>query len=480
MPEQLAADPTSLTTFASKVVGIYQLLLKQNLDHFFPDGMLEPQGDRSSIQLEKSLGRSNFRIGEDPDGLGVAINWFRSDYTFRPSSPTPFSASERRLIQVVAHVLDARFRAMFDLAAANRPELFHYAVEDFIIGEYLSPPNLVRIPAALETLRVAALSTYESRRVSTGVILLGTDEDPTQPELKHHELGPQFDNRLSSLKTFHRICDGLRTMFLVTRAGTLIRVVDIEKWAERLEIEDDDYDVSCPRQYRSHARATRSGQHISLVLTPWQEIKVFAGGTMAFAFSDARWRLLDIPAKAAVWKQSVGLTEPPDLAERIFEAALNLGENRNGALLVVLRDPSASFPRLVAPGDRINHSSCEGPDGDSRQDHEIEFEGVSHHHLAGKHALHHLVRDRNIEDLDPGVLEALASVDGALVLDHGGTLLTFGAILRVPPETFLPARAIEGARTTAALAASFHGPVLKVSEDGYITMYLGGRRIWEI
>ena len=31
-----------------------------------------------------------------------------------------------------------------------------------------------------------------------------------------------------------------------------------------------------------------------------------------------------------------------------------------------------------------------------------------------------------------------------------------------------------------ALAASFHGPVLKVSEDGFLTMYLAGRRVWEL
>ena len=55
----------------------------------------------------------------------------------------------------------------------------------------------------------------------------------------------------------------------------------------------------CPRAYVSHAKATRTGGHVCLVLTPSQEIKVFAAGTMAFAFSDARWRLLDIPTKFA-------------------------------------------------------------------------------------------------------------------------------------------------------------------------------------
>ncbi len=38
---------------------------------------------------------------------------------------------------------------------------------------------------------------------------------------------------------------------------------------------------------------------------------------------------------------------------------------------------------------------------------------------------------------------------------------------------------VEGARTTAALAASRFGPVLKVSEDGIITFF-DGERVWDI
>ena len=69
---------------------------------------------------------------------------------------------------------------------------------------------------------------------------------------------------------------------------------------------------------------------------------------------------------------------------------------------------------------------------------------------------------------------------GVVVTDLEGRLLTFGAILRIGPDALKVARAVEGARTLAALAASYHGPVLKVSEDGFLTMYLGGRRVWEM
>jgi hypothetical protein len=191
---------------------------------------------------------------------------------------------------------------------------------------------------------------------------------------------------------------------------------------------------------------------------------------MKFAFSDARWRLLDIPTKYAAWSEAVGTTRPADLAARLFQAALNLGENRDGALFVVLRDPARALPQLVAPADRIIEEVAADDPHDP--------ENLSPR--KAKKALHHLVWGQDLADLDAPVLESLAGLDGAVVTDRSGRLLAFGAILRITPEAILADRAVEGARTVAALAASYHGPVLKVSQDGFLTMYLSGRRVWEL
>jgi hypothetical protein len=207
-----------------------------------------------------------------------------------------------------------------------------------------------------------------------------------------------------------------------------------------------------------------------MVLTPSQEIKLFAGGHLAFAFSDARWRLLDIPTKYAIWRRAVGEARGGDLAGLVFQVALNLAEARKGALFVVARDPGMSIAQLIAPADRIVEDVVaddpEDPDNLSPR--------------LAKRSLHHVVRDQGLFDLDPAVLESIAGIDGAVVVDRDGRLLTFGAILRIDPEALRVARAVEGARTLAAISASFHGPTLKVSEDGLITMFLGGRRVWEL
>jgi hypothetical protein len=58
-------------------------------------------------------------------------------------------------------------------------------------------------------------------------------------------------------------------------------------------------------------------------------------------------------------------------------------------------------------------------------------------------------------------------------------LLAAGAILRHTSEHLDAGGLIEGARTTAAMAASQFGPVLKVSEDGVITFF-DRERVWDI
>jgi hypothetical protein len=453
----------------SRVVGLYQTLLRRNLEHFFPDATIEPAGDRSFIRVDDGPSRANYRLDEDPAGLGVEIELFRTRYLLSPGHPSPFLPSERRLVEASLRVMDRRFRSLYDPDSSQRNELYEYVVEDQVVAEYLDPPDPHRIPAALEALRVAALSSYENRRVSSGALLLGTDEDPAYPGRDNPPGAPRYNIRLSAIKSFHRICDGVRTVYVVDRAGDLAWAVDINRWADRVQ-GPARLPAPCPRAFLGHAKATLAGEHVALVLTPAQEIKVFAQGTLTFAYSDARWRLLDIPAKFAAWRRAVGRTRPGDLADRIFQAALNLAEDRRGALFVLLRDPAKSLPILVAPGDRILSEVAEDDPDDP--------ENLSPR--LAKRSLHHLARGQTLAELDDAVIEALAGIDGAVVTDPEARLLSFGAILRLTPEVALASRAVEGARTTAAFAASHYGPVLKVSEDGFLTMFLSGRRVWEL
>jgi len=448
------------------VVGAhYDTFLQRALRHFFERATLETE----SIPSPSSDGRLAIEATDDPTAL--AVRWFGNRYVLRVPRERPFTANEVRFARAIGAVLESRFRAILNPELlVERSGLFRGAIEDRYVGAFFdgtpySPRadggRSERVAEVLEILRVAALSSYENHPISTGVLMLEGNEDPMGAYPPAERDWPHYTGALTSIKSFFRLADGLRTVFLVARDGRLLDIVDLGRWGwGSIGIAEDD--VPCARAYAAHAAATRSGSHVCIVLSPSREIKVFAEGTQVFTFRHADWELLDLEAKYAIWVAAVG---QPALARRLFQTALDLADAREGALFVVLRRPIESLPELVVDSDRLDMELVgeqSDPDTPSR-----------------RHLLH-VLAGRSVTELDASVLEALATLDGAIVTEPRGQLLAVGAILRHPPAAVSSAEGVtEGARTTAAIAASRHGPVLKVSEDGMITFFDGGR-VWDI
>ena len=437
---------------------LYDNLLQGALRQFFDRATFETE----PIPSLSSDGRLAIEPTQDPSVL--SIRWFGSRHVLHVPSRRPFTEHEVRLARAIGAVLAARYRAIFDpKQMLERGDLFRGAIEDRYVGALLDAvaygdPAQTRahlVATAIEVLRVAALSSYENRSISSGVLLLEGEEDPIRPQMRMPGGAYQYSQALTGIKSFYRLCDGLRTLFLVNRGGSVLDIVEVERYSRPAPLE-----VLCPAQYRWHALATVGNRNIVIVLSPTHEIKVFAEGTQVFSFRNARWHLLDMQAKYEMWAAAIG-NRP--LAERLFQTALDLSDSREGALFVVLREAATSLPLLVAPGDQLDAMRLSGGDVPTRAQ------------------LMHMLRGRSATDLDPAVLEGLARTDGATVMDSSGRLLAVGAIL-LHPEPVEPhsSLAVEGARTTAAMAAGRHGAVLKVSEDGLITFYDQQERIWDI
>ncbi len=437
---------------------LYDSLLQAALRQFFGRATFETE----PIPSLSSDGRLAIEPTNDPSVL--SIRWFGMRHVLHVPARRPFTDHEVRLARAIGTVLAARYRAIFDpKQMLERGELFRGAIEDRYIGAFLDSvaygdPSQTRadsVATAIEVLRVAALSSYENRAISSGVMLLGGDSDPVR---KHAVIPGQeykYTQALTGIKSFYRLCDGLRTLFLVNRKGEVLDLVELS-----LYVAPGTLDVPCPTTYRPHSLATAGTGNLCVVLSPSHEIKVFAEGVQIFSFRNARWHLLDMKAKYDMWCDSVG-NNP--LADRLFQTALDLADAREGALFVVLRDAERSLPNLVAPGDQLDATRPSGSDVPSRAQ------------------LMHMLRGRTATELDPAVLSGLARTDGATVMDADGRLLAVGAILlhTEPPEPHSNL-AVEGARTTAAMAAGRYGAVLKVSEDGLITFYDQQERIWDI
>ncbi len=165
----------------SRIVGAYQIVLRRTLEHFFPGAQLEILGDRSIIDWDGSSDETYFRLHDDPSGTGVEIEWLGTRLAFQTGHPMPLLPSERQMVQVIVEAIDLRFRGLLNQDLSHRLDRFSYQTEDLIVADYLEAVSPYRVPAVLEALRVAALSTYENRRVTMGAMLLGTERDPAAP-----------------------------------------------------------------------------------------------------------------------------------------------------------------------------------------------------------------------------------------------------------------------------------------------------------
>lgn len=458
--------PTSKLPPALIVGAQYDTFLQHALARFFDRAKLETE----AVPSPSSDGRLAIEPTGDPATLSV--RWFGNRYILRVPGQRPFTQHEVRFARAIGAVLAARHRAILNPALmVERGGLFRGAIEDRYVGAFFdeAPYSLRsdqavndRVAEVIEILRVAALSSYENQAISSGALLLDGERhvgDVTPPAGREW---PQYSGALTSIKSFFRLADGLRTVFLVGKDGRLIDIVDAERWAAEAST-GHELVVPCAQSYAAHARATLGGRNVCVVLSPGHEIKVFAEGAQVFTYRNADWHLLDLQAKYALWEGAIG---NPTLARRIFQTALDLSDARQGALFVMLRRPMESLAQLVTSPDRLD----------------LDLVGVQSDPAApSRRDLLHVLSGRVMTDLDPSVLSALATLDGATVTDREGTLLAVGAILRHPltSEHAKAGGIAEGARTTAALAASRFGPTLKVSEDGMITFYDGGR-VWDI
>jgi hypothetical protein len=433
----------------------YEELLARGIQYFLPSSELTFVGRSEEGKPELS---SYWRDG------GADLEWLGAKYSLVNQGKN-LTEHEQKLLMGIGKVLSTRYQLLRDAeVVARSSEIFSGLPEDHYVSGFLDPyvfagaataaKVIDRVSEAIEVLRISALSTYEDRRISAGALLFGFQPDSCHALPSKPAGALPYSSDLTSIRSFHRICDGLHTVALVDRAGLMVELVDVEEWARPFA--EFELPVPSTRRYEAHNRATLCGGHVCLVLTPNGEIKIFADGAQVFSFLDGRWHLTDAVEKYRVWEEALGNKE---LAHRLFSAALNLAEGRRGGLFVIL-DDRRKAGEMLSKRDLL-HQQNEPANAGS------------------KYQLHYLLRCQRVTELSQPVLETIARIDGGIVLDREGNLLAFGAILRHSPVAVTADEVAEGSRTAAAIAASQFGNVLKVSEDGRLSFYKSGRCVWD-
>lgn len=192
---------------------------------------------------------------------------------------------------------------------------------------------------------------------------------------------------------------------------------------------------------------------IAFVASPAGDLFVACPNGGTFLKRQGHWHFLNYVAVVALLRRHIGSN-----AELLAQAVLNLSYERKGALFVI---PSPHVPlQAIVP--------------------DAGAPGRANEELRTFAATLSLCPD------DLSLIQDIAAIDGAVVISPDSSVLDCSCMISRPdPEAlantgFEVVQQFDGARTTAAWNASIHGLAIKVSEDGPVTFWERGQKVFAL
>ena len=218
------------------VVGaLYDSFLQAALRQFFARATFETE----PMLSVSSDGRLAIEPTDDPSVMYV--RWFGTRYGLRVSPRRPFTEHEIRLARSIGSVLAARYHAILNpKALVDRGELFRGADRRSLRRHVRR-----RTPVSARRRRDEGGPHRVCDRSASGggALELRKPRDfdrRADPRRRHADPGapeggpgrrPVYSQALTAVKSFFRLVDGQRTLFLVGRDGKLLDIVDVQQWA---------------------------------------------------------------------------------------------------------------------------------------------------------------------------------------------------------------------------------------------------------
>jgi hypothetical protein len=316
--------------------------------------------------------------------------------------------------------------------------------DESIIADHIE--NHHRLDMSVGTL-LSALHTMSEQTYENKALVFGCLLDP-----EWHSVGdsPRFPELFLNTKKYRALSDGYRTAYRVARDGGVIDFVDLDR-VDGPALTERYY---FPEWTEAMARASRSGI-CGIALTRLGDILVFDEGALRLTYRYGRWRYWNHSHVVKLLRDRARAQKVPteilgSVVGSIYRAALDISFRRTGGLFVILHNRT-EIHEIVRPGDAIDDTNRNRIDRDFDE----------------------IVKSHKMQSLPRVVAVELASLDGATVLANSGKILAYGSVLQ--PKKRGNVRLFEGSRTKAAIGASNYGLAVKISSDGDITVYHGGK-----
>ena len=404
-------------------------------------------------------------IGEEPSsnrdacvaqgsGGSVLIKFKKADdYRFVVKRAIPFKNFE---LSIIRSIIDER-RNLHNSKLASE---YNQSIERIIIERAICKsltPNYHTMQKLMQLISNWSQRTYEGHDTTFGFVISPKRSGEHNPNLLiENFLSRDFCALLS---------DGQETFLEISSDGYMQGYLSPPKKV--------DENLYVPNQYIKIASLC-TGSKIGVCLTPDGDILVLKGKAMQFAKRSGNW--VCFSHEVIIDRLAERTGESDEVRRAVYLTALDAGFRHCGGCLVhvdsggrngVLKHVNtqdvlkAEYYNTIVE-DSKNKSFFAELTGSENQD--ISFEDYLKINKESVKAasLIKVINGRKFNELDRRLRVELIGIDGATIIDHDGSIMAVGAIIKIE------AGSTGGGRLAAAKTLSNYGIAIKISEDGSI------------
>lgn len=359
----------------------------------------------------------------DPQTIGFKVN--RADnyrLQFRRDQPFARKTDPARETRVIEAYVTALERMSDELKGPLKDDLLSTFQRRVVAEAAAEPAEGAKLLTVIDQMALWATRLYEGAPIASAI---GID-----PEASGNPFLPL--SSLAEQDFFAVLSNGFDTMLTLSMHLDFTGHVVLDATPAARGY--------CPWRHSAIAAWTSGGKgRIAVVLNRLGEILVFRDGQLLFARRSGNWHFL---THGPIIRQ-MGVPKEEEIRKAIYETALDASFARTGACIgVIAAGKMTSALGMIAEADRL---------AERRSD--------------KAKAIGRIVNGRRFQELDRTLRQELAAIDGATVIDHKGTVVAVGAILKIEGGS------TSGGRTAAAKQLATLGLGVKISQDGGISGY---------
>ena len=384
--------------------------------------------------------------------LCLPITIDEQDYSFVADRPgLAFTKTEQRFCQELLTAFSGLYSGFkLEGYAAHFRTALLASIMDISVARFLRgdrSKGFWPIQQLIQLLKNLSYQRYEGKPATTGFLVHRTTEPALRKLLKirghglmplqpPQTIAPDFlDNPLT-----YRFIDGNNLFFVANIQMQVIGVMRTSLAAMQTDIER-----LTQRELFSLVRRAGSGA-FAVTVNEVSEIEVLISPARLLVRRKGVWAVFD----PDIFRSFLGEGMNQETVDDLLWTVYAVSKLRHGTVILI----HDGTPRHLAS---LKKGSVGGDDPIGR-------------------LLISRVKGQSIVELkQSGTLLRILSSDGMTVLDKNGKLLETGFIIDTSHAREM---VIGGGRTTAAIAASFFGKVIKVSQDGPIELYRDGNLIY--